>query len=161
MSLPGLQLVHTQMQAHLREAAGWVPDRHRRANVTAEWARSTCRDKPQREPSRAGRAGLHPSSRPRARLGRGCALPLQGPTPPRASQGLLGGPSSMLSHRCSPGPTVFLHAHPLLLHQVEDLGLTLQCQLWQQVPGTCQVQRSLPLSRQPPRRKQVGSNSSC
>ena len=106
MSLPGLQLVHTQMQAHLREAAGWVPDRHRRANVTVEWVRSTCRDKPQREPSRAGRAGLHPSSRPRARLGRGCALPLQGPTPPRASQGLLGGPSSMLSHRCSPGPTV-------------------------------------------------------
>ena len=106
MSLPGLQLVHTQMQAHLREAAGWVPDRHRRANVTVEWVRSTCRDKPQREPSRAGRAGLHPSSRPRARLGRGCALPLQGPTPPRASQGLLGGPSSMPSHRCSPGPTV-------------------------------------------------------
>lgn len=69
----------------------------------------------------------------------GCALPLQGPMPPRASQGLLGGPSSMLSYRCSPGPTVFLHAHPLLLHQVEDLGLTLQCQLWQQVPGTCQV----------------------
>lgn len=79
MSLPGLQLVHTQMQAHLREAAGWVPDRHRRANITVEWVRSTCRDKPQREPSRAGRAGLHPSSRPCARLGRGLCLAPAGP----------------------------------------------------------------------------------
>lgn len=66
------------------------------------------------------RAGTSPSESPPERDGQGCtrvagpvlawaggcALPLQGPTPPRASQGLLGGPSSMLSHRCSPGPTV-------------------------------------------------------
>lgn len=86
--------------------------------------------------------------------------PCRAPRHPEQAKVCLAAPPPCFPTGARPA-RLFLHAHPLLLHQVEDLGLTLQCQLWQQVPGTCQVQRSLPLSRQPPRRKQVGSNSSC
>lgn len=87
--------------------------------------------------------------RPRARLGRGLSRPCRAPGRPEQAKVCVAAPLHA-SPLALAQPTPSLHAHPLLLHQAEDLGLSLLWQAWPQAPGVCRVQRLLPLSAQPP-----------